>query len=149
MDSNNQLQQNIFYLLDKGIRTYRQFAQQRIHSFGYNLTIDQWLVLSALTENPGLSQAEIAGLVFKDNASLTRIIDLLVGKGYIDRTLSKVDRRKFDLRITELGSQLLGDVAKVVKENRKQALQDITEDEIQLLSKILQKLITNCIIYPI
>lgn len=143
MNKENNLQKSIFYLLDKGIRSYRQFAQQRVQSFGYDITIDQWLVLNTLEANPDLSQAEIAEIVFKDTASLTRIIDLMVNKGYIERSISNEDRRRFHLQITKSGKQLLENVSEVVYENRRLALNGISDNEIEMLSETLKKLITN------
>ena len=74
------LDEIIFYTLEKSIKTYRKFAQQQLLKNGYDITIDQWLVLKTLQENQQLSQNQIAELVFKDFASITRIIELLVKK---------------------------------------------------------------------
>lgn len=144
MTKDLRLQENIFYLLDKGIRTYRQFAQKRINELGFDITIDQWLVLNALDENPELPQAQIGEIVFKDSASLTRIIDLLVKKGYLKRSSSKEDRRRFNLVITPAGNQLLTDILEVVKRNRKDALASIDENDIIHTMELLQNLISNC-----
>ena len=65
-----------FYTMDKAIRTYRNFAQKKLKENGYKITIDQWLIIKAILENPGISQQELGEKVFKDNASVTRIIEL-------------------------------------------------------------------------
>ena len=70
----------LFYTLEKSIKVYRKYAQTLIANAGFDITIDQWLVLKSLQENSHLSQNEIADLVFKDMASITRIIELLVKK---------------------------------------------------------------------
>ena len=55
----------IFYHLDKAIKTYRQFAQHQLTKSGFSLTIDQWLVLKKLHEQPNIKQHEIAETVFE------------------------------------------------------------------------------------
>lgn len=134
----------IFYHIEQAIKTYRMYAQKQIKSKGLNITIDQWLVLKSLKENPDLNQAELAEIVFKDNASITRIIDLLVKSGYVEREINPNDRRKFNLNITSTGNKILDETYAIVLQNRKIALSDITENDIQIMSKTLQKITHNC-----
>ena len=46
----------VFYLIEKAIKTYRQFAQRNITKAHFDITIDQWLVLKTLQENPSITQ---------------------------------------------------------------------------------------------
>ncbi len=138
------LDEVLFYTLEKSIKVYRKFAQAQILKKGYDITIDQWLVLKTLQENRLLSQNQIAELVFKDFASITRIIELLVQKQYVNRTINTTDRRKFELEITKKGIKMIEDIYPIVTENRKQALTGLTSGEIKNLKIQLEKLIINC-----
>lgn len=134
----------IYYQIEQAIKTYRMYAQKRIKENGLKITIDQWLVLKSYKENPNLSQAELAEKVFKDGASITRIIDLLVSSGYAERKTNPNDRRKFNLKITPLGNQILESTYKIVLENRKKGLEGITTNSIQIMSETLKKITENC-----
>ena len=134
----------IFYTLDKSIKTYRQFAQRRLTDAGVDITIDQWLVLNSIAEKPDISQLEIAEKVFKDAASVTRIIDLLIKKGFLQRDAHQTDRRRFTLHITKEGRGLLRSVAKIVEQNRSAALNGISEKELNQMRQILNTIIDNC-----
>lgn len=138
------LDEILFYTLEKSIKVYRKFAQNQILKEGYDITIDQWLVLKTLQENDQLPQNQIAELVFKDYASITRIIELLVQKEYIRRKINATDRRKFELEITEKGNKMIEDIYPIVMENRKQALSGLAEGEVKQLKELLEKLIINC-----
>lgn len=138
------LDEILFYTLEKSMKVYRKFAQNQIDKNGYDITIDQWLVLKTLQENKSLSQNQIAELVFKDIASVTRIIELLVQKQFISREINTTDRRKFELNITEKGNKIIEDIYPIVIENRKQALTGLTTEEINTLKIQLEKLILNC-----
>ena len=138
------LDQIIFYSIEKSIKSYRQFAQKRIEKKGLDITIDQWLVLKTIENNAGMTQQQIAIHVFKDYASITRIIEILVTKKFLERNLHSVDRRRFDLRITKLGLQILKRLTPIIESNRKQALSGITKAEIELLKKALNKITENC-----
>lgn len=134
----------IFYSIDKAIRTYRQYAQKQLRDHGFDITIDQWLVMKALLENPGIKQQDLAGMVFKDNASVTRIIELLVKAGYLERTVHQTDRRMAKLTVTDKGKETLRDMQPVVNNNRKRALKHIDEETILLAKNMLDQVTENC-----
>ncbi len=133
-----------FYTMDKAIRTYRSYAQKKLKENGYKITIDQWLIIKSILENPGISQQEIGEKVFKDNASVTRIIELLVQSGYLEREVNVADRRKSNLNVTPEGKSIIEKVHGLVLENRKTALNGISSEELQILNTTLQKIILNC-----
>jgi MarR family transcriptional regulator, transcriptional regulator for hemolysin len=134
----------IFYSLDKTIKTYRQFAQKRFFEQGFDITIDQWLVLNAIYEKPDITQLEIAGKVFKDTASVTRIIDLLIKKELLIRDAHSTDRRRFTLELTNEGRKLMIKIIDVVEKNRDIALQDISDKELIRMKETLNHIIDNC-----
>lgn len=138
------LDQIIFYSLEKAIKSYRQFAQKSINTHGLDITIDQWLVLKTIQDYPEFTQQQIAGHVFKDYASITRIIELLVSKNILHRTAHPNDRRRFTLTITPQGSEILAALTPVINTNRKQALKGIASKEIQELKDTLHIIIENC-----
>lgn len=133
-----------FYTMDKAIRTYRNFAQKRLRENGYKITIDQWLIIKAILENPGISQQELGEKVFKDNASVTRIIELLVKSGYLEREVNQNDRRKSNLKVTTEGKSIIEKVQNLVLENRKTALTGITLEDLEIMNRTLKKIIENC-----
>ena len=133
-----------FYLLDKAIRTYRIYSQKKLRENGFKITVDQWLVIKVLMENPGISQQSIAEKAFKDNASITRIIELLVKSKYLDRKVNPKDRRTSILKVTAVGEDILSKVQDLVLQNRKMAQIGITLEELENLNSTLKKIIKNC-----
>lgn len=133
-----------FYTIDKAIRTYRVYAQKKLKEFGFKITIDQWLVIKSILENPNITQQEIGEMVFKDNASVTRIIEILVQSGYLERFVHTEDRRKTTLKVTDSGKKIIKKVHGLVLENRKTALEGIKLNELDILNKTLNQIIKNC-----
>ena len=140
----SRLESTIFYDLDKAIKSYRQYAQKNIRDHQLNITIDQWLILKSINDNPSLTQKEIAKMVFKDYASVTRIIELLVKGDYIRRSFHDTDRRRYKLELTHKGKEVHKKLVPIVYSNRKNALNGITQEEINQLRNILRKLFENC-----
>jgi|SRR6478736_4974429 len=134
----------VLYTIEQTIKEYRKIAQRNIGKIVSDITVDQCLLLMILNQNPEYSQKEIAKLIFKDNTSVTRIIELMVKKEYIIRKIHEIDRRKFSLEITEKGKNTIELLSPVILHNRETALEGLSQDEIDFLDKTLNKIIFNC-----
>ncbi|MCG7856538.1 MarR family winged helix-turn-helix transcriptional regulator [Flavihumibacter sp.] len=143
-NGDSKLSNVIFYSIDRAIRAYRQYAQKQIRDKGFDITIDQWLVMKSLLENPGIKQQDLAESVFKDNASVTRIIELLVKNGYLDRSTHQTDRRMTQITITAKGKEVLKALQPVVASNRRKALQHLDDSAIEQAKELLDKIAENC-----
>jgi DNA-binding MarR family transcriptional regulator len=134
----------VFYSLDRAIRSYRRFAQANIDRAGVPITIDQWLVLRVILENDDLTQSEIAERVFKDQASVARIIALLTKRELLSAEPLPHDGRRTQMRVTEEGQRILDAVQPIVLQNRASALNGIAEDELSQLRHLLDRITANC-----
>ncbi len=134
----------VLYTVEQTIKEYRKISQKNIKKIVSDITVDQCLLLIVINKNSDYSQKEIAELIFKDNASITRIIELMVKKEYLIRKTNELDRRKFNLEITEKGKKTIELLTPVIHKNRQIALEGLSENEIELLDKILTKIISNC-----
>ncbi|MBC5833867.1 MarR family transcriptional regulator [Flavobacterium sp. F372] len=134
----------VLYSIEQAIKEYRKVSQKNISKIVKDITIDQCLVLIILNKDSNISQNVLANLIFKDSASITRMIELMVKKEYLIRTIHKKDRRKFNLEITEKGKKTLELIEPVIKINRETALDGLSLEEINFLEKTLHKIISNC-----
>ncbi len=135
--------ETIFYQIEKAIKQYRAMAQGNLNQLGYKVTINQILLMIQIKEQSDISQVELANLLFKDVASITRMIELLVREGFILRAENSNDRRKKDLKITKNGEELLDKAIPIISKNRDAAQKNISEDELHMLFKLLNKIIIN------
>lgn len=130
-------------LLDRTARRVKQYAQQRFKEKGFNVTVDQWLVLRHLHENNNLNQKELADLVFKDTPTLTRIIDLLCAKGLVERKVQPHDRRCFQVCLTEAGRQKVEELQPQMKDVRLKAWEGLSEQDFNQFKRILDSIYVN------
>jgi DNA-binding MarR family transcriptional regulator len=131
------------FLLDRTARKVKQYAQQQFKTGEFDVTVDQWLVLKNLSENELLSQTELANLVFKDNPTLTRIIDLLCKKGYVERLPHPQDRRSFQLHLTESGLDKVSELRPKILEIREKAWENLTARDFEEFKRILDTIYQN------
>lgn len=131
------------FILDRTARRVKQYAQRRFKELGFNITVDQWLVLKNLYESKGMKQNELADLVFKDNPTLTRMIDLLCKKGLTQRTMHPQDRRSFVVTLTREGQKKVEQLKPKMRDVRVKAWEGLTEKDFQQFKKILNAIYQN------
>ena len=136
--------QTVLYTAEQAVKVYRRLCQQHLDQAEANLTVDQGLALMVLHRHPALSQQQLAELVFKDKASITRIIELLVQKALLTRIEHPTDRRKSTLQLTDQGQQALGQLRATIELNQQTALQGVSETDLAHCEATLRKLIANC-----
>ncbi|WP_024770974.1 MarR family winged helix-turn-helix transcriptional regulator [Aquimarina macrocephali] len=134
----------ILYSIEQAIKEYRKLCQNNIDKTGLDITVDQALLLIIISDNSKLSQKDMAELLFKDYASITRMIELMVKKDYIKREINEKDRRRFNLIISNKGTKSLKALESTILENRRTALYGLSKNEIIQINSGLQKIITNC-----
>lgn len=137
------LNQILFYSLERAIKRYRKFAQTRLDQAGIQITIDQWLVLRVVLESEDLTQREIGERIFKDQASVARIVALLLARGLLASIEPMDDARRVYLRVTDKGEQLLEQMHPIVLDNRRVATQGLSEDDIAQAKVVLERISEN------
>ena len=141
---NSRLKDVLFYSLDSASKAYRRFAQARLHAAGIDITIDQWLVLKTIHESADVTLQQVGAAVFKDFASVTRIVQLLERKGLLRRTPHPSDGRRSELALTSAGDTVIRTVEPIAQVNRRQALDGIDAEEIAQLRAVLKRIVENC-----
>lgn len=136
---------SVLYSIEKAIKAYRKLSLQNISNVVPEITVDQALILVILEEN-NKSQSEVADLVFKDYASMTRIVKLMIDKDYLTKSTDKNDRRKAKLGITPRGKKVIEKLNPVIEKNRQTALASLTNKELEQLYTTLDKITNNCLI---
>lgn len=131
------------FLLDRTAKRVKQYAQQRFTELGFNVTVDQWIVLKHLYEHDNMKQNELAELLFKDNPTLTRIIDLLCEKGLTVRNVHPTDRRSFVVNLTKEGIRKVEQLTPKVKSIRLKAWEGLSERDFNQFKKILDTIYNN------
>ena len=133
----------VLYSIEETIKAYRKLSQHNISSVVPNITVDQALIL-IIIEREDKTQSEIADLVFKDYASMSRIVKLMIDKNYLTKKIDDTDKRKTNLKITKYGKEIIEKLDPLIKKNREIALNTLSDKELKQLFKILNKITQNC-----
>jgi len=104
----------------------------------YNLTSEQYAVLKLLDELGSLTPTKIAEILKRDKATITRIINSLEKKGFIQK--QKVDNRSFEIEITKEGYEHFKNADEIANEFHQKIRSLITDDEYKALLETLNKI---------
>ncbi|GFE62425.1 MarR family winged helix-turn-helix transcriptional regulator [Geobacter sp. AOG2] len=135
------LENSVGFIMTRTTLRYKNELGRRLKPYG--VTPEQWVTLHRLREQDGLTQKELADQIFKDQPTITRILDKLEQKQLIRRSASPEDRRVFRVHLTDQGRHLQEQLMAVSQQVREEAGQGITERELTALKATLNKIWSN------
>tara|TARA_R110000787_G_scaffold22308_7_gene64957 strand:+ start:4693 stop:5157 length:465 start_codon:yes stop_codon:yes gene_type:complete len=108
-----------------------------------DITKEQMIVLKKLHDNDGISQNELALLIFRNKSSLTRLLSKMEKKNYILRIQSIEDKRINQVFLTETGKDTYLKVKPILKQMIDRLELNFSQTEKQQIIKTLKKIQSN------
>jgi DNA-binding MarR family transcriptional regulator len=139
------------YSLDEslGFWVYRVHTQgtnalrRAFQTAGYDVTPEQWGVLARLREEEGASQTQLGEKTLKDRHNITRILNLLEKRGYIERRADEADKRVYRIFMTEAGRAAQEELAPIVLNHRKLTFKGLGPEDRQTMRTLLERIVRN------
>ena len=139
------------YSLDEslGFSVYRVHIQginalrRAFQAAGYDVTPEQWGVLARLREEEGMNQARLGEKMLKDRHNITRILNLLEKRGYVERRPDEADKRVYRVYLTKAGRATQQVLAPIVLNHRKSTFKGLTQEDLRTMRKMLGRIVKN------
>lgn len=110
-------------------RCWRRAVERKLEEAG--LTDATWSPLIHLSESgDGVTQKDLAVRVGIDGSSLVRLLDILEGRGFIERRVDTGDRRARLIFLTQPGRHAVADIRRVLARAEAELLADLSDSEI-------------------
>lgn len=109
----------------------------------HDITLEQWIVLSKLSQQDKITQKQLAENVDKDQPTLARILDILERKKFVERKPNEKDRRAFRVHMTEKGINLKKQVTPLLENLFETIVLGISGEEIETYKRVLSKIKRN------
>jgi MarR family transcriptional regulator for hemolysin len=130
------IERELAFNINDVARLLRTYADQRARDVG--MTRAQWVVLSRVANTEGLKQCEFADTLDLQPITLTRLIDRLCDRGFIERRSDPDDRRVKRLYLKPAAHPVLEALAEISKDMMATVLAGVEPEVIeQLLAKLL------------
>ncbi len=144
MQARNKSSEEVFgYLLGKSSRVLLNRMQHRFLESGHNVTFLQWVILSVLANQDGITQQKIADTLEKDKTTVTRILDSMEKRDLIVRISDKADRRQKVIHMTNRGKEAEQELMTLAVREFDSALKGIKHEELKMCSEILERICDN------
>lgn len=128
----------LIYLTSLNLRNY---AERMLNP--YDLTVEQFHLLKSISRTHGYSQNQICEFVGKKPANITRILDRLEKKLWIERRENPSDRRSSLVFLTAGGEEMVRGVTNHFENYSTRFILGISEEEEQIFRQVLEKIDNN------
>src|SRR5512145_547646 len=95
---------DIFYSNLKLSHKMRRIVQNKLKN--YDISLEQWYILHYIYQNEGCNQNKLSQSADKDSGAMTRSLNTLENKGFIERKKSYQDKREYLIYLTDKGKDV-------------------------------------------
>ena len=104
-------------LLSQVERGYTKLLNRRFLKAGFNLSREQYELLRVLWQKDNVNQQFIAKALRKDKYNVTKLLNVLQKRGYVQRKASKEDKRNNFVVLTDMGKDCVSLVSETLRKN--------------------------------
>jgi len=108
-----------------------------------DFTLTQWIVLIQVRDGLARTASDIARDLGHDSGALTRVVDQLERRGYLQRNRSAKDRRVVELQLTAAGRAIIDQLLPLVVDHTNAALAPLSKSEFVQLRSYLVRLLDH------
>ncbi len=131
------------YLVNHLTYAFRQGIVHRCGEAGFVITHEELGVLVLLRREDGATQTHLANTLAKDKAVITRLLNGLVRKGYVERRPDLVDRRVVRAFLTTSGNGAIQCIHPILMDYVATAIRGVTQDEFDATCVVLRRILSN------
>ena len=107
---------------------------------GKDVTVAEWVMMRELRDAGPLAPNRLAGRMGMTRGAISKLADRLVAKALVTRDDDPPDGRAHVLALSDAGSLLVPDLARLADENDEAAFACLTAEERAQLDRILRKI---------
>ncbi|WP_110954990.1 MarR family winged helix-turn-helix transcriptional regulator [Anaerosinus massiliensis] len=138
---NFKLDDSLGFILNKVNTKLKNELLQRLKD--HDITPEQWAILSCLWEREGVTPKDLADMTFKDKPNTNRILEKLAIKGLVVRKTHPVDKRAFQIYLTDSGRTLREQLIPKVTNLLDKATIGLEKQKVLELKKMLNQIYEN------
>lgn len=129
------------FYLDRAFNASVKFINKTFAEKGYNIQYAQFTLMKAIEAKEGISQIELSRILYKDRGSITRTLQTLQKKGYIE--ISEKDKRTNRISLSSKGRKILPELDKLANAKTERALEAISELKENEVYDLLERIAKN------
>lgn len=136
-------QQSLGHLTGLASRLFNRLLTIRFKGAGIDMTAEQWGVILVLKNSEPMTQSQISELLYLEKSSVSRSIDGLEKRGWIERQRSPYDSRSKIVILTEKSLGVVEQCEEIATSVLLDAQQGIDEANLKTSKQNLSEVITS------
>jgi DNA-binding MarR family transcriptional regulator len=137
------IEDTLGFIINRSAIIIKKRLAKMTKEVGYDITPEEFALLSRLWEEDGIQQTILTEKTLKDKTRVTRLLNSLMEKSYVSKKTDEADRRNYIIYLTEEGYAIKADIVRIVKKIMENASEDIDPEEINVTKKVLRKIFQN------
>ncbi len=139
----NDHQQSLGYLTGLTSRLFNKLITTRFQNAGIDMTAEQWGVIVILMNEESMTQGQIGERLYLEKSSVSRSIDGLEKRGWIERKKSTEDSRKKLVYLTPKSIEIAERCSAIAQNVLEDAQKGLNSEELALSKNLLTGVISN------
>jgi len=135
--------ESLAMLLDRSTRDLGISLQRIFKDNGFDITVEQWMILLLLWKKNGRTQQEIANIIGKDKGTISPQIDGLQKRDLNMRMQDQNDKRHNLICLTRKGREMEDKLVPLGFANIEIAQYGITEEDMKTCKEVLRRICRN------
>lgn len=135
----------LLFSISRAAHSTRSLLAKLLKSGNWDVTPDEGMTLAILRNMKNVSISELAEFVGRDRTTVSRMIDNLETKGFVQRTQGSQDKRSREVVVTDKGHELDEWIRRESKQVFTQLMQGIKPADVVKTHKTLKKLHTKAV----
>ncbi len=121
------LDASVGFLLTRTARSMKRALEARLSK--HHITATQYVVLSLLADEEGISLSKLGHRLYFDNPTITGVVDRMERDGLVRRRRVLDDRRVINVSLTPKGKKLVRAVEKIAADVNEEAMRDFPKSD--------------------
>ncbi|MCH7966918.1 MAG: MarR family transcriptional regulator [Thaumarchaeota archaeon] len=109
----------------------------------FGLGGSKWKIVVVLSIEEGITQKQLADMIFVEAPTLVPIIDKMEREGYLTRHPDPDDRRNNLIFMTKKSKEIVEPIIECILEIRSMALNKISKKDSDIVKKVLRQIMSN------
>lgn len=127
------------------MKAFSGLLVQRFQEHGFDIDRPQWVIMAKgyHLDGDALLQSDVVELFMGNKTGVTRAVENLVKRGWIEQQIDKNDRRNRILSLTDEGRAAVPGLMSIVRSSLNEVTHGIDPTEMETCKKVLAQLIEN------
>lgn len=121
------------------VRAFQMFERDQVRVLGF--TFSQCYALLEVAREEGLSMNDLSGRMNLDGSTMTRVVDILVRDGWLDRTRQEDDRRVVRVSLTEEGRAMASRLEENIEAYYRDVLENLPKGQVDAVLESMRHLL--------